>query len=301
MLMGKSKNRDDWYIILPGIGVKECSLGMNKRNFRREFGAKRLGHDSSIEDVKTETAYYLRAKNKGVDALIERGKMRTLFFYFISKTHKSFSGETDKGIGRDSSIEDVVTNYGEPDDVHESVASNYAAIPGAHKKWLHYDSLNISFTFLNGRLADIRTTTSEKALPSKEKDYNETIVVSKTTFLSPSDELEAVLTETLKKAPVLNKEKIKVIESNIPSSQATFKEGSLKKVTQEVISCLKKDYVDLAANRYVRSVDRIELWGVTDLHIRLLYTNDRGLPVCLPHIIYRKNKKRYKLAHHGKS
>lgn len=132
------------YVIIPGVGVSECMVGSDEAKFQQEFGG-------------TKDGYYWIAKDRGVDARTSNGTIANMFFYFYSLTHKPFNAETREGIGRDSTIDDVIRTYGRPDQIHESVVSQFGEMPGAREKSLNFDSTGIVFTFWDGRLADIRT------------------------------------------------------------------------------------------------------------------------------------------------
>lgn len=135
-------------VITPGLGVRGCSVGMSASVFRQLFGGESRGA-------------YLIAKDKGVDALIEDERIRTLFFYFVSKDHGPFPGITDKGIGQSSSIEDVINQYGTPSRIGRSTVSKFGTLPGAQEESLDYPALGVNFTFYDGRLADIRIFTKK--------------------------------------------------------------------------------------------------------------------------------------------
>jgi hypothetical protein len=130
--------------ILPGVGLSECSVGMDASCFLRRFGGKMDGA-------------YMIAYNHGASALISDGKIKALFFYFSSKNYNVFDGSTDRGIDAKSSPSDVKEKYGQPDRIGQSVVSQYGSNPGAQEISLEYRRLGIWFTFHDGRLADIRT------------------------------------------------------------------------------------------------------------------------------------------------
>lgn len=123
---------------------------MNPDVFQQMFGGQ-----EDEEDIEC-----WHAKEEGVEALVASGKIQCLFFHFISSTYTCYAGATDKGIGRDSMIEDVLKAYGTPDDISESEVSEFGDMPGAHEKKLSYKRLGITFTFYDRRLGDIRTYAS---------------------------------------------------------------------------------------------------------------------------------------------
>ncbi|MHA3576881.1 hypothetical protein ACX1HU_20050, partial [Yersinia enterocolitica] len=67
---------------------------------------------------------------------------------------------TDKGIGKNSSIQDVYKAYGTPTREGDSVVSEFGAMPGAHEHTITYLHSGIEFTFWDKQLADIRVINS---------------------------------------------------------------------------------------------------------------------------------------------
>lgn len=131
------------FIIVPGVGLPECSIGKNMNCFIEQFGGEQWEN-------------YWIAKSKGVDIRVENKRITGMFFYFYSKTYASFDGKTNVGIGQNSEIDDVIRAYGKPSKVGNSVLPDTGAMPGAHEVSLVYPAMGIEFTFWNRRLADIR-------------------------------------------------------------------------------------------------------------------------------------------------
>jgi len=131
------------YLITPGVGLPECRIGKDEKCFTEEFGGKQWEN-------------YWIAQPKGVDVKVVNGKIVTMFFYFYSKTYTSFDGQTSVGIGKNSTVNDVVRAYGKPQRIGKSELPASHAIPGAHEVSLDYPSMGIIFTFWDRRLADIR-------------------------------------------------------------------------------------------------------------------------------------------------
>jgi hypothetical protein len=131
--------------ILPGEGVKGCHIGGPIQNARNLFGKPTSEHGE-----------YIHFADKGVEALVTEGKISALFFYYRSRTHKEYAGKTEAGIGKESSIEDILKQYGKPDWFVESVVSAAGAEPGANEIRLVYRKLGIGFTFHDKRLANVR-------------------------------------------------------------------------------------------------------------------------------------------------
>jgi hypothetical protein len=75
---------------------------------------------------------------------------------------KPYQGKTDKGIGADSTMDDVQKAYGKPDRIGETVISEFGSKPGALEHYLPYGDLGIAFTFQDRKLANIRVWTVKK-------------------------------------------------------------------------------------------------------------------------------------------
>ena len=131
--------------IIPGEGVKGCRVGEPARGAVGLFGKP-----------SAEGASLLAFADKGVELGVDDGKVDALFFYYRSRTYKEYAGKTDKGIGKRSSIEDVVKQYGKPDRVGESIVSESGDKPGAKECHLDYTKMGIAFTFYDKELAVVR-------------------------------------------------------------------------------------------------------------------------------------------------
>ncbi|WP_458722457.1 hypothetical protein [Pseudomonas brenneri] len=131
------------FIITPGVGLAECGIGKDESCFIEWFGGEQW------ED-------YWIAKSKGVDIRVKNGKIISMFFYFYSRSHVSFDGKTNVGIGKNTTIDDVIRAYGKPFKIGKSMVPSSGAMPGAHEISLVYPSMGIEFTFWDRRLADVR-------------------------------------------------------------------------------------------------------------------------------------------------
>jgi hypothetical protein len=143
--------KHDARTILSGIGLKGCRIGGPIRDALALFGKP-----SSVEGEDLQFA------GQGVECSIEEKKVCVLFFHYRSQTHKPYAGKTEKGIGKESSIEDVIKQYGKPDRIDESVVSQYGPKPGAREHYLPYAKLGIAFTFYDKKLANVRVFAKEQ-------------------------------------------------------------------------------------------------------------------------------------------
>jgi hypothetical protein len=137
--------------ILPGEGLKGCQIGGTTADAKVLFG-----NPSKLEGS------YVIFTDKGIDLLLKDDKIKGIFFYFRDRDHKPFAGKTDKGIGRDSTMEDVQKAYGKPDRIGESVVSEFGSNPGAVEHRLPYAKLRISFAFHDRKLANVRVWAADE-------------------------------------------------------------------------------------------------------------------------------------------
>jgi hypothetical protein len=137
--------------ILPGEGLKECHIGGSIQDARDLFGKS-----SSEKDG------YVHFADQGVEVKVNDAKIEAMFFHYRSRSHERFEGKTDKGIGKDSSIEEVIKLYGKPDRIGESVISPFGPEPGATEHFLPYAKLGIAFTFYDKQLANVRVFSKDK-------------------------------------------------------------------------------------------------------------------------------------------
>lgn len=133
------------YTIKHGEGFEDCKLGDSKEDLESKFGTPSKNDGTYID-------FY----EKGLEVAMRDGKVNTIFLLYRSKTHMTFDGVTDKKIGFNSTIPEVIRLYGKPSRIGNSIVSKYGTFPGAHEYYLEYNHLGIAFTFYDNELADIR-------------------------------------------------------------------------------------------------------------------------------------------------
>lgn len=139
------------FLITPGVGIKNLSLNDTIQHAKTQF---------SSEFVAKWT--YLLLPAKGLDVSYGKdGKIIAIFLYYNLPGYVVFDGVTDKGIGKESSINDVLKAYGPPTHEDKSIISESASVPGIHKHSITYAHQGIEFTFEDDQLADIRVITPE--------------------------------------------------------------------------------------------------------------------------------------------
>lgn len=146
-------------IITAGKGLTKIELGDPKEKLFKAFGKPT---DKVVMDPKDRGRfpgnYWIIFGHSGVEALMEKDKILTLFFHFKSKRNSTFKGVTDNGIGYSSSVRDVISAYGNPDETIRSERSEFEEYPGAQEIRMNYDALGVSFLFLDGELSQIIVT-----------------------------------------------------------------------------------------------------------------------------------------------
>ncbi len=133
------------YKIEPGKGFKDCMIGDSSDDIITKFGTPDKNDGS-----------YIDFHYKGFEVAVRNGKVSTIFLMYRSKTFMTFDGVTDKKIGFNSTIPEVMRFYGKPSRIGSSIVSEYGTFPGAHEYYLEYNHLGIAFTFYDNELADIR-------------------------------------------------------------------------------------------------------------------------------------------------
>jgi hypothetical protein len=145
--------------IRTGEGVTGCKIGGTLENAEAIFGKSTSASEKYKDDPKTAEHMkdYFHFTEKGIDILLNKGKISAIFFYYDeSQSHKIYAGKTDKGIGKESTVENVIKQYGKAESQSERIVSEYGPKPGAKEKCLQYPKQGITFTFYDDKLADIR-------------------------------------------------------------------------------------------------------------------------------------------------
>ncbi|MFT3733717.1 MAG: DUF2059 domain-containing protein [Rhodocyclaceae bacterium] len=135
------------YVIKTDTGLDECPRSGKSACLERLFKGEYSG------------GFYL-AHGSGLEVVLEGKRIRTYIFYIDSPGKAPFNGRTDKGIGKGSSMDDVVRAYGPPD--RRGPPTGVPPTPGREHialTQLDYDKLGIIFDFEDTRLASIRVFT----------------------------------------------------------------------------------------------------------------------------------------------
>jgi hypothetical protein len=148
--LSKSHSKNDHkFLITSGVGIKNLSINDSIQQAKTQFSREFVAKDG-----------YLLLPAKGLDASYgDDERIRTIFLYYKLPGYVAFDGITDKSIGKESSIKDVLKAYGPPTREGDSIISEFGSLPGAHEHTITYVHQGIEFTFWDDKLADIRVTT----------------------------------------------------------------------------------------------------------------------------------------------
>jgi hypothetical protein len=130
--------------VLPGTKLSEFKSVLGKPD---EMNEKWKEKDGTV---------YINYYKKGVSLLVKQDTVRTVFYYFVSKTFDSFKGTIESDINGKTKIDDIKQKLGEPDRVSNSTVSKYGEFQGAKEVYLTYNKLGVAFSFLDDKLANVR-------------------------------------------------------------------------------------------------------------------------------------------------
>ncbi len=128
--------------IVPGRGVGDLNVGMNVSQIISILGTP---DEECIYD--SGQVIYLNYFEKGISFLLEPDHVKTIFFYsgriggYVKGEFKRFPGVVNERIDFDTTYEDVIKEYGPPQDGDDLI---HAPIPS---RWISYD-IGIGFDFI---------------------------------------------------------------------------------------------------------------------------------------------------------
>jgi hypothetical protein len=147
------------YVIRPGVGIEGLEIGMTRKEVAEFLKVK----DNGKDDAFTQVPY------RGLDVKFAEGRVSEVTFTYQDQINDQgenawpFDGLTDKGIGRLSTVHDVIRKYGEPDWAKKNKNGNTYSWRKPYPN-LEYPDLGIAFCFRGdtGNLWYIRVKTPEK-------------------------------------------------------------------------------------------------------------------------------------------
>lgn len=133
-----------------GVGVDGCRLGDALSACEASLGP-------AVRDVEGYASFAVgvQVALKDIDNTVQ-----SVFVMYRSTTLSPFAGSDAAGVGRDATPEKVISVYGQPAKVSESIVSQYGEFPGARDRSLMYPGL--VFTFYDGALAHVAISSARK-------------------------------------------------------------------------------------------------------------------------------------------
>lgn len=156
-------------VIIPGYGTKTVHRGM---------AIEDLG-DGWIERKWEGEPLYLEMDNleQGIAANWHPGEegMHGCAFIFsgqnlVESGMKPFQGKTDKGISAQSSIEDVIHTYGQPEIMNASSQLDDQLDQGGYELDLYYKKIGLNFFFKYGKLQQVSVSEPDLDFDPKYHD-----------------------------------------------------------------------------------------------------------------------------------
>jgi hypothetical protein len=123
--------------IQPGVGAAGVRLGDDRAAVEKGLGKPQASSTSGGQADKSETTYLLYP-SKGIDVLLEGGKVRTIFLYNEGvDEHKKYAGKGPSGIALGSNRKEILSALGDP---------TTRGLGAEADLWFHYDTgLEVSF------------------------------------------------------------------------------------------------------------------------------------------------------------
>lgn len=136
--------------IQAGLGAAGVRLGDDRAAVERTLGKPEQLSSAGIAGGKQKETTYLLYPSKGIDVLLEEGRVRSLFLYQEGiEDHRKFPGRTSGGLTLSSKREEVLSALGDP---------SARGLGDNADRWFRYDS-GIEFSFTaEGKLHHIVVT-----------------------------------------------------------------------------------------------------------------------------------------------
>jgi hypothetical protein len=136
--------------IQAGLGAAGVRLGDDRAAVERTLGKPEQVSSAGIAGGKQKVTLYLIYPAKGIDVLLEDGRVRSLFLYQEGiEDHRKYPGRTSDGLTLASKREEVLSTLGDP---------SARGLGDNADRWFRYDS-GIEFSFTaEGKLHHIVVT-----------------------------------------------------------------------------------------------------------------------------------------------
>ncbi|HMC83474.1 MAG TPA: hypothetical protein VKL61_09610 [Candidatus Polarisedimenticolia bacterium] len=124
--------------IQAGLGAAGVRLGDDRAAVERTLGKAEQVNSAGVGGEKQKESTYLLYPSKGIDVLLEDGKVRSLFLYQEGiEDHRRFPGRTSDGLTLSSKREEILSTLGDP---------SARGLGDNADRWFRYDS-GIEFSF----------------------------------------------------------------------------------------------------------------------------------------------------------
>ena len=99
----------------PGIGAAGIRLGESREAVEKALGKPQSVNASGVHGAKDLESSYLLYPSRGIDVLLEGGKVRSIFLYNEGvEDHKKYPGVGPSGLSLSSKRDQVLASLGEP-------------------------------------------------------------------------------------------------------------------------------------------------------------------------------------------
>ena len=151
--------------IEPGYGIAKCHIGMPKNQLGASWESGKVLYPETYGELPHEHEVPLINRKLGIScAHVDQTIQSIAFSYRVpGLDYGVFRGNTREGIGKTSTIPDVLSAYGEP-----SYISNITDAENNRDFSLWYERKGVAFDFCNDELESIWITKSESSLYSRE-------------------------------------------------------------------------------------------------------------------------------------
>lgn len=136
--------------IQPGVGAAGVRLGDDRAAVEQTLGKPDEVSATTVHAEKDKEVVYLIYTSKGLDVLLEDGKVRSIFLYHEgADDHRQYPGKMAGGLTLASTRDEVLKALGEP---------TSRGLGEDADRWIRYDT-GLEFTFeVNGTLHHILIT-----------------------------------------------------------------------------------------------------------------------------------------------
>lgn len=101
--------------IRPGVGAAGVGLGDDRASVEKVLGKPESESSTGVSGTTKRESTYLIYPSKGIDVLVDQGKVRSIFLYNEGiEDHRKYGGKGPGGITLGSNRGDILAALGEP-------------------------------------------------------------------------------------------------------------------------------------------------------------------------------------------